>query len=133
MIAYNINSTQMKRLENIQKACLKRIYYTHSTNLEFKEFLLENKIQTIEQRRKNQILISLQKLKLNFNSVPKNWRKQMNFVQHLPTGRNGWRINCELNDDKIFYTYASKMYNNLDLNIRNNFTLNKFKELLYMA
>ena len=49
------------------------------------------------------------------------------FVQHLPTGRNGWKINSKLNDDKVFYCYAAKLYNDLDLITRNDFTINKFK------
>ena len=129
-IAYSINKTQMKRLESLQRTCLRRIHYRSNSNIDFETFLKTNQIKTIEERRKFEILILLQKTKLNFDNIPKTWKENLNFVQHLPTGRDGWKLNCNTNDDKIFYYYASKLYNNLDLKSRNEFTLSKFKQLL---
>ena len=76
------------------------------------------------------ILKLLQKQKLNFGEIPENWKSNMNFVQHRPTGRNGWRLNTTHNDNKIFYTYASKIYNDCNFEIRDTFSINKFNELV---
>ena len=96
----------------------------------FETFITENQIETIERRRRNQIFILLQKMKLNIDSIPENWKQHLKFIQHLPTGRNGWKSKCDFLDDKTFYCYASKMFNSLDLDTRNNFTINQFKRML---
>ena len=131
IIAYPINLTQMKRLENIQKACLRRIHFRSNSNINFQQFLKANKIDSVEIRRKNQILLHLQKTKLNFENIPRNWKKHLKFFQHLPTGRDGWKANCNIKfDHKIFYCYAAKMFNELDLKTRNNFTINQYRSML---
>ena len=72
----------------------------------------------------------LQKLKLNFEEIPPNWRENLNFVQLRPTGRKGWKIVTPFEDNQLFYSFARKIFNNCPFDIRNNFTVNEFKSLV---
>ena len=123
-MALPLNKTHFKRLEQIQNFCVKQAFY-RSGQHDYLEFCRTELLDSIENRRKINIIQLLQKLKLNQICIPQNWLSHMQFLEQLPTGRHGLKLECAIRDQKIFYNFASKIFNESNQNLRDCYTTNK--------
>jgi hypothetical protein len=122
------NETQSKRVEKVQKKitkfiCLKsgKTYLSYEQRLEFLN------IDSLEIRRKLQILKTIFKIKYKFCDIKNEWFNELCFYEST---RNGTYCKINLNRiclvDKEFFNYCIKLYNGLPKFIRNESKLSKF-------
>ena len=91
--------------------------------MHFSEFCESEKMDSIDYRRRFKIATLMQKMKMNLTTIPDNWYRELTFIRQQPTGRLGWKIKSTETDQKIFFKFASDIYNNCSTEFKNLFTL----------
>jgi Reverse transcriptase (RNA-dependent DNA polymerase)/Endonuclease-reverse transcriptase len=131
-ISWLPNRSQSKTLETIQRKITKTITYKLGfQDLSYNERLTKLKIKPISVRRQFKILKLIHKCKITPSEVPLNWTEIFKFTERHRSGTQIVPIFARTAaSDKNFFVYASKMYNMLPTNVRNEGSMNVFCQKL---
>ena len=124
--------TQSDRLEKVQRKITRYICFRlGKTDLKYEERLRFLNLESLEVRRKIQILKIVFKIKQNSPKIRTDWLNQIQFYE---TSRNGTYCKTTMNrislSDKYIFNYSVVLFNSLPIFIRNENCFNKF--LLYL-
>ena len=116
-----LTQTQCLRLESIQRKITKYICYKLSkSHLSYEERLKQLEINSLEKRRKIQILIIVFKIRFKLKGYQNKWQNEFEFYE---TTRNGVFCKTYLHKticDKNIFIYASNLFNSLPKNIKSD-------------
>ena len=122
------NTTQSDRLEKVQRKITRYICFRlGKSDLKYEERLKFLNLESLESRRKTQILKIVFRIKQNSPKIRTDWLNQLQFYE---TSRNGTYCKTTRNrislSDKYIFNYSVVLFYSLPIFIRNEKCFNRF-------
>lgn len=127
-----LTKTQMNLIENVQRKVSRFICFkSGKCDLDYEARLKFLDIDSLDKRRKIQLMKLIFKIRNRFKEIPIHWFNELEFYEHHRLGTFArLRFNRIVTTDKNLFDYSIKMFNELPKTIRNENNFCKYNNLI---